>query len=188
MATDVSRINGLDGSKFNPMSQHFVDQTKEIREMTLDPDIGGSSYIPHKGSILPVYYPPDRSEGNPDVHVVGGAPESRTGKRFPTHSALSGEQFSTGDVEANIYRTAIEAHQSKRPDLAAGTWNVTSSEGEPEHPRAGQVDMDVSDIHQNKADALKAAEERGEEAIFSNQGAEETLTKHSPKHPDYKKP
>lgn len=174
-------------SQFNPMSQTFVDQVHEIHKMTLDPDIGGSTYHPHSASILPVYYPPDRKPGNPDVYVVGGATDPDTGKRFPTHSALSAGQFTTKDVEHNILRTAIAAHKSGDKNLSAGTWRVTSSEGEPAHPREGQVDLDVSDIHPTEKGALHVAEHRGEEAIFGNQGAREVLTKHSPKHPDYKK-
>lgn len=173
-------------SQFNPMSQTFVDQTKEIHRMTLDPDIGGSTYHPHTASIMPVYYPPDRSHGNPDVYVVGGAPNPATGQRFPTHSALSSEQFSRQDVENNIMRTALSSYQSGDTSLSAGTWKVTSNEGEPPHPREGQVDLDVADIHPTEKGALDVAEHRGEEAIFGNQGAREILTRHSPKHPDYK--
>lgn len=169
------------------MSQTFVEQAHEIHRMTLDPDIGGSTYHPHTASILPVYYPPDRSPGNPDVYIVGGATDPATGERFKTHSALSSEQFTPKDVENNIMRTAIAAHRSGDTTLSAGTWRVTSNEGEPAHPREGQVDLDVSDIHKTEKGAANVATHRGEEAFFGNQGAREILTKHSPKHPDYKK-
>jgi hypothetical protein len=183
---DLSAINDPNRSKFNPMSQTFVDQAREIHRMTLDPNIGGSTYHPHTASIMPVYYPPDRSPSNPDVFVAGGATDPDTGERFATHHVLSAEQFTPKHVEANMMRVGLASHAE--PGLTAGTWRVTNEEGEPEHPRAGQIDLDVSDLHPTEDSALAAATERGEESIFANQGARTIHTVHSPKHPDYRKP
>ena len=176
-------VNDPSRSAFNPMSQSFVNDVNEIHRMTLDPEIKGSTYHPHSGRLLPVYYPPDRSSGNPDVWVVGGAPNPETGARFPTHSVLS-HQFSPRDVESNIMRTALSAHSSGDTTLSAGTWHVPK---DPEDPTSGRVDLDVSDIHPEEKGAMKVATQRGEEAIFGNQGAVEKFTIHSPRHPDYQK-
>lgn len=176
---DLSRIDAPDRSKFNPMSQKFVGDVAEIHEATLNPEAGGSTYHPHTASVMPVYYPPDRSPGNPDLWVVGGAPNPATGTRFPTVSALSSEQFTPALIESNIYRTANAAQHDK--SLSAGTWYVTGEKGKP-HEREGQIDLDVSDLWKDKDEALRTATERGEEAIFGNQGAVEEYTVHSPKY------
>jgi hypothetical protein len=163
------------------MSQSYVEQVAEIRRMTLDPDVGGSTYHPHSATIMPVHYPPNPNQ--PEIWVAGGAPDSRTGRRYPTVSKVNPTQFTPEAIESNILRAHLESQRSGDATIAAGTWRIS----EADHPRVGETDLDVSDLWPNEDSAVRVARKRGEETVFGNQGAVEVHTKHSPSHPKYRK-
>lgn len=176
---------------FNPMSQKFVDDMNEFAANTKNPDIGGATYVPRMNRNVGINFGEKGESGAEpaDVFVVGGAPQPGTGEffgqRFPTQHVMSAHQFTASQAESGALRAATAQYQQPETLYSSGSWNIT----EEDHPRKGQVDLDIGDVHAGGAPgsasqtiAHHIATGRGEEEYVHTQGPGERFIKtiHSP--------
>lgn len=177
--------------KFNPMSQKFVEDMQEFAKNTRNPDIGGATFSPRLNRNIGINFSgtPGPGEEKSDLFIVGGAPQpgpnGTLGPRFETKHVLSADQFTASHAEGGALRAAIAQYQNPETHYASGSWHITDEA----HPRRGQVDLDIPDIHpggppgsEEESVAHGLAEERGEEEYVRTQGPENPFrkTRHSP--------
>lgn len=128
---------------------------------------GGSTYHLRDEEFIPVTTEHDPSVRS--IYMVGG--EEMDGERVPTRQ-LSQKQFHPTRMHHEIVRSSILGRND--PDAMLGTWRV----GPPSGGRlfgGGQprTDVDMSKAYDHLPDATRVAHQRGEEAVFGNNPAQD---------------